>query len=164
MGPPLRCLVPAFGEPVNHEPFGLDCPLLADEFVRREALEGLQPSSEVVGGDEVGEMPFELVVAVVMIALDGCVLDRSVHSLDLTIRPRMVDLGEAMLDAVLPAAHGEHVGHVSSRRPISMAQRIAELDAVVGQNRVDVVGNGGDRGFDRRGGFFFRIGMEDGSV
>jgi hypothetical protein len=30
----------------------------------------------------------------------------------------MVDLGEAMLDAMVAAAHGEHVGHVSGRGPI----------------------------------------------
>ena len=42
-----------------------------DGFVRRESLEGLQPPSVVVGIDEVGEVGFELIVSVVIVALDG---------------------------------------------------------------------------------------------
>jgi hypothetical protein len=67
-------------------------------------------------------------------ALDGGVLDRAVHPLDLTIRPRVSDLGEAVLDAVLLAPHGEHVGHVPSCRSIGIARRKAKLDAIVGQD------------------------------
>ena len=36
-------------------------------------------------------------------------LDGSVHAIDVTVRPRMIDLSEAMLDAVPPAAHIELV-------------------------------------------------------
>ena len=51
---------------------------LADQFVRdllEERLyalrfdKGLQPPAEVVGGDEVGEMPNELIVGFVVISL-----------------------------------------------------------------------------------------------
>ena len=66
--------------------------------------------------------------------------------LDLPIRPGVVELCEAVLDAVLPAAHGEHVGHVSCRGPVGVARRITELDAVVGQDRMDLVGNSSDQG------------------
>jgi hypothetical protein len=38
------------------ESFGLDCPRLADELVGREAFEGFEPSSEIAGGEEVGEV------------------------------------------------------------------------------------------------------------
>ena len=51
---------------VQGEPFGFDCPLFADELVRREAFEGLQPSPQVVGADEVGEVISQLVVGVVV--------------------------------------------------------------------------------------------------
>ena len=47
------------------------------------------------------------------------------------------DLGEAVLDAVLAAAHVEHVGHVSRGRAVGVARGEAELDAVVGQHGVD---------------------------
>jgi len=46
---------------------------------------GLQSPGEVVGGDEVGEMPNELIVGFVVISLDGRVLDRPVHPLDLSV-------------------------------------------------------------------------------
>jgi hypothetical protein len=47
------------------------CPSLADKLVGCETLEGLEPASEVVGADEVGEMGFELLVAVIVVALDS---------------------------------------------------------------------------------------------
>jgi len=61
------------------EPFWFDCPLFADELVGREAIEGLQPSPEAVGADEVGEVISQRLVVVVVKAFDGCVLDRAVH-------------------------------------------------------------------------------------
>ena len=54
-----------------------------------------------------------------------------------------------MLDAVFLAAHVEHVGHVSCGWSIGVARREGELDAVVGENRVDYVWNGFDQGFQK---------------
>ena len=68
-------------------------------------------------------------MAVVVIALDGCVLDRPVHAFDLPIGPGVLDLGEAVLDAVFTATHVEHMGHVSSGWAVSVAWRIGKLDA-----------------------------------
>ena len=48
------------------ESFRVVCPSFADEPVGRKAVEGLEPSGEVVGGDEVVEMPNELAVQLVM--------------------------------------------------------------------------------------------------
>ena len=39
-------------------------------------------------------MRAELVVAIVVVPLDGRVLNCAVHALDLTVRPRMVGLGQ----------------------------------------------------------------------
>jgi hypothetical protein len=72
-------------ERIKFESFRLGSPAFADVFVRREALQGLQPSSVVVGVDEVGEVSFELIVSIVMVALDGRFLDRAVRALDLSI-------------------------------------------------------------------------------
>ena len=131
---------------IEFESSGFDCPSFADELVGCEAFEGLQSPSEIVGADEVGEMPAELIMAVVVVAFDGRVLDGSVHPFDLTFGPGMVDLGEAVLDVVLAAAHGEHVRHIASRRAGGVARRITELDAVIGQDRVDLVRHGCDQG------------------
>ena len=78
----------------------LVCPCFAAELIGCEAAQALQSASEVVGGDEVVEVPPQLVVAVLMEALNGGVLDYAVHPLDLTVGPRMVDFGEAVVDAV----------------------------------------------------------------
>jgi hypothetical protein len=80
-------------ERVEFESFWLGSPAFADVFVGCEALQGLQPPSVVVGGDEVGKVSFELIVSIVMVALDGRFLDRAVHALDLAIGPGMLDLG-----------------------------------------------------------------------
>ena len=96
-------------ERVQSESFRLGCPSFADELVGGEAIEGLQPPSEIVGGEEIGEMPNELVVGFVVISLDGRVLDCPVHPLDLSIGPRMIRLGQPMLDPVLTAGAVEGV-------------------------------------------------------
>ena len=121
---------------------------IRDRFVGCEAAQRLEPSCEVVGGQKVGEMRAQLIVAVVVEALDGGFLDRAVHPLDLAVGPRMVDLGEAMLDAMGVAAHGEHVGHGSRCGPVGVAGREAELDAVVDKHGVDAIGHGGDQGIE----------------
>jgi hypothetical protein len=52
-----------------------------------------------------------------------------------------------------PAAHIEHMRHVSCRRAVRVARRESELDPVVGENRVDLVGDSRDQGFEEgRGG------------
>jgi hypothetical protein len=52
---------------IEFESSGFDCPSFADELVGCEAFEGLQSRSEIVGADEVGEMPAELIMAVVVV-------------------------------------------------------------------------------------------------
>lgn len=83
---------------INDESFGFDCPPFADELVWCEAFERLEATAEIVSVDEVLEVSAQLVVVVVVEALDGCVLDGAVHSFDLAIRPWMAWLCQAMLD------------------------------------------------------------------
>lgn len=133
------------------ESLWLGSPAFADVFVGREALQGLQPPSVVVGVNEVGKVCFELIVSIVMVALDGRFLDRAVHALDLAIGPGMLDLGQPMFDAILLAAHIERMCRVSCRRAVRVARR--ELDPIVGENRVDLVGDSRDQSFEEgRGG------------
>lgn len=91
-------------------------------------------------------MPLELCVIVVVVALDGGVFNGAVHPLDLAIGPGMFDFGQPVLNAILPAPHVEHVRHVARCWSIGVAGREGELDAVVGQNGVDFIGNGLDQG------------------
>ena len=85
-------------------------------FVRREAAQGLEPAGMVVGIQEELQMRSELLVAVVVVALDGGVLEGSVHALDLTIGPRVIGLGQAVLDLVLAADPVEHMQAVTGGR------------------------------------------------
>src|ERR1700675_4221683 len=124
---------------IESESIWLFCPCIADEIVWGETLEGLEPAAEVVGADEVSEMRFELLGVVVMIALDGGFLDGAVHALDLTVGPRMLQLGKTVVDAVFPATHVEHVRHAPGCRPGAETRRERELDAVVGEHGVDLV-------------------------
>lgn len=92
-------------------------------------------------------------MAVIVITLDGSFLDGAVHPLNLPIRPRMFDFGEPVLDVIFLAPHIEHVGHVRGSRPVGISWRKGELDSIVGQDGVDLVGNSLDQGFQegRRG-------------
>lgn len=85
---------------VDFKLFSLFCPDAGDIFERCEPFERLEPSTVIVGIDEELEMLPQLIMAPVMVAFDGGVLDAAVHPFDLTIGPRMVGLGESMLDAV----------------------------------------------------------------
>lgn len=62
-------------------------------------------------------MALELMMVVVMEALDSCVFDRAVHPFDLAIGPWMFDLRQPMLDAVLFTSHVEHVRDKGCGRP-----------------------------------------------
>ena len=82
----------------------------------------------------------KLVMAVIVIAFDRRVLDRSVHPLDLAVGPGMIDFGQPVFDFVIIADTVENVSE-----GVFLPGLIGELDAVVGQNRVDPVGNGFDK-------------------
>ena len=116
---------------INPEAFGLGCPLLANEFIRGQAFERLEPATEVVGIDEVSKMLAKLFVILVMETFDGSFFDGPVHSLNLPVSPRMFDLGEAMFNAMLSADTAKNV--IAS---ISIASTVRELDTVIGQYRM----------------------------
>lgn len=137
---------------VENESVWLGCPDLADVFIRREAAEGLEPPGEIVSVHEVGEMGAELVVVFVIEAFYRCVFDRAVHPLDLAIArensppdcflilatPRVVWLREAVLDTVGLADHVE--AHGPGRDGVAIPRLLGELNAVVGENGVDLIG------------------------
>lgn len=80
-------------------------------------------------------MGFELLVAVVMVASHGGLLESTVHPFDLSVGPGMLHLGRAVLDAVLPTAAPEDVLH-----GCAVPLAVFELDAVVSRDRVHFVG------------------------
>ncbi len=113
---------------VEHKLLRLVCPDFADVFVRREAAERLEAAGEVVGGYEVCEVYPQLLVALVVEAFDGGLLDGAVHPLDLTVGPGVVRLGEAVLDVVGLADHVE--AHLARPGGVAVARLLGELDAI----------------------------------
>src|SRR5438046_9759391 len=99
---------------IENESSALFCPGTADVFVRGKAFQDLETTGEVVSGDEVDQVGSALVVAVIVIAVDGRLFDRAVHPLDLPIGLWVIGLGQRMLDAVGWAGLIEAVQPVAS--------------------------------------------------
>lgn len=70
---------------------------------------------------------------------DSRVLDGSDHAFSLAIGPRMIGPGQPVLDAALGADPSEDVGEKAGLGPLVV---LDELNAVIRQYRVDLVGNG----------------------
>ena len=110
---------------VESAPLGLLDPELTDVFIGSEVLECLEPPGDVVGVQEVGEVRAQPAVAVVVVAAHGRLLNRTVHAVDLSVGPRVVGLGQAVLDAVLAAAEIEHVGRGGSAVSVAASKSSA---------------------------------------
>jgi hypothetical protein len=94
------------------------------------------------------EVLLELGMGSVMVAFDRCLLQGAIHAFDLAVDPRVVRLGQPVLDAIGIVKHVEHVGTPMSGRPDTVLRQIGELDAVIGEHRVDFIGNGFDKGLE----------------
>ena len=130
--------------------------MFADEFIGRQAFERLQSPAEVIGADEGLKMTSELIVAVVVEAFHGRILDRAVHPLDLTIGPGMLDFGEPVINLMLVADTVKDM-----RECGCVAFLVRELDAVIGQHDVDAVRNRSNKiAQEICGSHFPRFGMQ----
>ncbi len=77
---------------------GSDARMLAALFVRGETTGGPEPSCEVVGRSEVGELRSQLVVGFGVEAFDGGLSDRAAHPFDLAGTSWAVGPGQPVLD------------------------------------------------------------------
>lgn len=84
-------------------------------------------------------MRAQLIVVFVMEALDRRVLDRAVHALDLAIRPRVVRLGQSMLDTV--GLTDDVEAHWPGIDGVPVSGLLGELNAIIGQYGVDLKGH-----------------------
>ena len=95
---------------------------------------------KVIGRHEGEDVGFEAFQIGIMERLNGRLFDGSVHAFCLTVRPRVIRLGELVLDAVLIADAIENVGaEISPGRPVAVLWQIGERHAVVGQHGVDCI-------------------------
>jgi hypothetical protein len=123
-------------------------PAFADEFVGRKTAESLESFGEVVGSDEVAEVNAQLVMAVVVVALNSGFFDGAVHTLDLAVSPGMVRFGEPMVDAVPKTDPVKRMAAKAGRWPLAILRQIGELDAVVGEHGVDAIRDSRDQRFE----------------
>lgn len=79
-------------------------------------------------------------MAFVVEAFDGRLLDGAIHPFDLAVGPRMIWLGEPMLDVVGFADHVE--AHLTRGRCVAVTWLVSELDAIIRQDGVNTIGNG----------------------
>ena len=91
---------------------------------------------------------FELGVGSIVVAFDSRLFESSIHSLDLAVGPRVVWLGQSVLDAVCVTQHVEHMSAPSRCRPETVLRQVRELDSIVGEHGVDFVRNGFEKGFE----------------
>ena len=93
-------------------------------------------------------------MGLVEVSFDGRVLDGSVHAFDLPVGPGMLGHGQAMIDIVVGAGVFEGVrpdglsGVEGSLNVGGCRARVAwrgEVGSVVGEDRVDFIGDGGDQ-------------------
>src|SRR5512141_353970 len=114
-------------------------------------LQGLEALGGVVGVEERCEVLAKLVVAVVVITPDSRLLESAVHTLDLSVRPRVIWLRQPMLDPVGSAEQIEHVGRPPGRRPQAVLWQVAELNAVISKYGMDLVGDNRDQSLQEGG-------------
>ena len=97
-------------------------------------------------------MPAKLVVSLIVEAFDCRLFDSSVHSLDLSVGPRVLGLSETMIDVVLGT--GQFKGMATKAFPpldhrfnlgwAPCSDGIGEVNPIISKNDVDFVGNGFD--------------------
>jgi hypothetical protein len=138
---------------IMFEALGFFCPGCADLFVGCKSFEGLESSGEVVGIYEVGEMFSEVLVSLVVEALDGGFFERAIHAFDLAVGPRVFWFGEAVVDVGFGA--GELEGMSAEAFSVlesefdlggsrtTIAGR-GDVDSVVGEHTMDRTGDGGE--------------------
>jgi hypothetical protein len=125
---------------IDNKSFWLWRRRLADILVGREAFEHFEPSCKILSCDIVFEMYAQLFMIIVVVPLDCGIFDFSVHSLDLTTSTLLVGFGQPMPDPV------RVTDHVKTHRPrmccVSVLGLLGELDAIVGEDGVDVMWDG----------------------
>ena len=123
---------------VKGNAFRLLLAALADVLIRGQAFERLEALGEVIGHQEGLQMRFQVVMGLVVILVHRGVFECAVHPFHLAVRPRMVGFGQPMVDARLLADAIKDM-----LKGVAIALAVGELDAVISQDGVNLVGHNG---------------------
>jgi hypothetical protein len=113
-------------------------PALTDVLIRGKPLESFESLGEIVCHQEGIKVLFKVLMCLIVVFLHGSVFERAVHAFHLAIGPGMVGFGEAVPDAILLTDAVKNMGE-----GLLIAFAVGELDTVIGEHRVDLVGYGG---------------------
>jgi hypothetical protein len=123
---------------VNGKAFRLLLPASADVFIRGESLERFEARGAMIGHQEGLQMRFQVVMSLVVILVHGGVFARAVHAFHWAIRPGMVGCGEPMVDGIRMTDASKNM-----LKGLDITFAIGELDAVISQHRMTLIGHGG---------------------
>ena len=108
---------------------------MADGFERGLPPNSFEVPGEVVCQNESKDVGFKDFEVGIVERFDGCFLDGPVHAFGLTIDPRVVWLGEPMLDAVLIANAVEDVAcEIPPAGSIAVLRQVGKGHSIVGQH------------------------------
>lgn len=114
-------------------------PAITDEFIRTSPLQRLESFAKIVGLQEYLQVLSQLRMVLVKVAIDRLLFDAPVHALDLSIRPRMIGLGQTMFNPMRLA------NFIELQLAFALRPRLmGKLRAVVGQDGMNLVGHGFD--------------------
>ena len=111
-------------------------PLGTDEFVRREAAQGLEPFGVMVVQQKGLQVLVAFLRRLVVETLDGRFFNRAVRALDRAVRPRVGRLGQAVFHAVCPTDAVKTVPAGQQRMRLRRERR-----PVVGQDGMHFTGH-----------------------
>jgi hypothetical protein len=83
-------------------------------------------------------MLLQVVMGLRVILFHGGLFERTVHPFDLAIGPRMVGFGQPRINPILLADAIKDMV-----KGVDIALAIGELDAIISEHRVDLIGDGG---------------------
>src|SRR5579871_275159 len=127
---------------IKSKSVGVFLPGFADEFIRGKASKRFESSGEVVSCHEISQVLAKLSVAVIVEAVNGGLFDGAIHAFDLSVGPRVIGFGQAMIDSMPKANPVKRVPTETSGWSRAILGQISKLDSVVGQHGMDPIGNG----------------------
>jgi hypothetical protein len=125
---------------IDGKAFGFFLPALTDVFIRGKPSEGFESLGEIVGRQEGIEVLFEVLMRLAIEFSDRGFFEGAVHALDLAIGPGVIGFGEAVPHPILLADAVENM-----REGIVIAFAVGELDTVIGEHCMDLIGYGGNQ-------------------